>query len=151
MLVAVIRNMCPNAMPYYPTREQMHRATVVLGQKENKQEIGMRLKLFSIALLLCGGQLAHAESAFSGGITSGNLSVWRINESSGQVSLCSFANKTTPVSCAPWSAKEPAGGDFRLIVGNDLLSVWRMNRASGAVSLCEYKDVEKEPHCTPWN
>ncbi len=115
----------------------------------------MRLKLFSMALLscsglLCGGQLAHAEG-YSGGITSGNLSVWRINEASGQVSLCSFATKSAPVSCAPWGAKEPAAGDFRLIVGNDLLSVWRMNRATGAVSLCEYKDVEKQPHCTPWN
>jgi hypothetical protein len=115
----------------------------------------MRLKLFSMALLSCcgllGGGLVHAETEFSGGITSGNLSVWRINEATGQVSLCSFASKTAPVSCAPWSAKEAATGDFRLIVGNDLLSVWRMNRSTGSVSLCEYKDVEKEPHCTPWN
>jgi hypothetical protein len=112
--------------------------------------MNMRLKLFSIALLLGTGSMAQAD-AFSGGITSGNLSVWRINEASGQVSLCSFDSKTAPVSCAPWSAKEPAAGDYRLVVGNDLLSVWRMNRTTGAVSLCEYKDINKEPHCTPWN
>lgn len=110
----------------------------------------MRLKLFSIALL-CAGSMAYADAEFSGGITSGNLSVWRINESTGQVSLCSFDSKSSPASCAPWSAKEAATGDFRLVVGNDLLSVWRMNRKTGSVSLCEYKDVAKEPHCTPWN
>lgn len=111
----------------------------------------MRSKLFSMALLLCAGSMVQADSDFSGGITSGNLSVWRINESTGQVSLCSFDTKNSPASCAPWSVKEAGTGDFHLIVGNDLLSVWRMNSKTGAVSLCEYKDTEKAPHCTPWN
>jgi hypothetical protein len=111
----------------------------------------MRSKLLSMALLLCAGSMVQADTDFSGGITSGNLSVWRINESTGQVSLCSFDSKSSPASCAPWSAKEPAAGAFHLIVGNDLLSVWRMNGKTGSVSLCEYKDINKEPNCTPWN
>lgn len=110
----------------------------------------MQMAKLAIPFLFCAAQAASAAN-FSGGITSGNLSVWRINETTGQVSLCSFENKKAPASCAPWSTKEAAAGDFRLIVGNDLLSVWRMNRQNGAVSLCEYKDVNKEPICTPWN
>lgn len=113
-------------------------------------ESSMQVTKFAIPLLFCAAQAALA-APFGGGITSGNLSVWRINEGTGQVSLCSFENKKSPASCAPWSTKEGASGDFRLIVGNDLLSVWRLNRQSGAVSLCEYKDVNKEPVCTPWN
>lgn len=109
------------------------------------------LQLFAAGLTLCASALTHADGDFSGGITSGNLSVWRINEDTGQVSLCSFDSKTSPASCAPWSAKDAAPGEFHLIVGNDLLSVWRMNAKTGSVSLCEYKDVNKEPHCTPWN
>lgn len=113
----------------------------------------MRLSRLAIPFLLCAAHAASAGSAYSGGITSGNLSVWRINETTGQVSLCSFEGKSSPASCAMWSAKDAGAGagDFRLVVGNDLLSVWRMNRASGAVSLCEYKDINKEPTCTPWN
>lgn len=111
----------------------------------------MRLKLFAMGLLLCAGSQVHADPEFSGGITSGNLSVWRINEATGQVSLCSFDSKSSPASCAPWGPKESGSGEFRLVVGNDLLSVWRMNKKTGSVSLCEYKDVNKEPHCTPWN
>lgn len=110
----------------------------------------MQITKFAIPLmLLCAAEAATAAT-FGAGITSGNLSVWRINESNGQVSLCSFESKKAPASCAPWSAKETAG-DYRLIMGNDLLSVWRINRQSGSVSLCEYKDVNKEPTCTPWN
>lgn len=108
----------------------------------------MRITRFALPLLFCAAQAASAAT-FSGGITSGNLSVWRINESTGQVSLCSFESKGAPASCAPWSTKETAG-DFHLIVGNDLLSVWRMNRANGKVSLCEYKDIAEVPTCTPW-
>lgn len=111
----------------------------------------MRVKSLAMGLMLCAGSLAHADAEFSGGITSGNLSVWRINEGTGQVSLCSFDSKSSPASCAPWSAKESGSGEFRLVVGNDLLSVWRMNKKTGAVSLCEYNDINKEPHCTPWN
>lgn len=113
----------------------------------------MRISRIAIPLvLLCAAHTASAGSSYSGGITSGNLSVWRINEATGQVSLCSFEGKSSPASCAMWSAKEPgATGDFRLVVGNDLLSVWRMNRQTGTVSLCEYKDINKEPSCTPWN
>lgn len=110
----------------------------------------MQIAKLAIPMLLCAAQAATAAS-FGGGITSGNLSVWRINEATGQVSLCSFESRKSPASCAPWSAKESVTGDYRLIVGNDLLSVWRLNRLSGAVSLCEYKDVNKEPVCTPWN
>ncbi|HET8711256.1 MAG TPA: hypothetical protein VFM32_07760 [Spongiibacteraceae bacterium] len=110
----------------------------------------MQMAKFAIPLMLCAAEAASAAT-FGGGITSGNLSVWRINEATGQVSLCSFENKGSPASCAPWSTKETKPGDFRLIIGNDLLSVWRLNRQSGAVSLCEYKDVNKEPVCTPWN
>ncbi len=110
----------------------------------------MQITKFAIPVLLCAAQAASAAT-FGGGITSGNLSVWRINEGTGQVSLCSFENKKAPASCAPWSAKDASAGEFRLIVGNDLLSVWRLNRQNGAVSLCEYKDVNKEPVCTPWN
>lgn len=110
----------------------------------------MQMAKLAIPFMLCAAPIVSAAT-FGGGITSGNLSVWRINESTGQVSLCSFENKKSPASCAPWSAKDGNGGDFRLIVGNDLLSVWRLNRQNGAVSLCEYKDVNKEPSCTPWN
>lgn len=110
----------------------------------------MRISSVVLSVMLCASHAAFAGAAYSGGITSGNLSVWRINESTGQVSLCSFESKTSPASCAKWSAKEKAEGDFRLIVGNDLLSVWRINRTSGEVSLCEYKDTEGEPACTPW-
>jgi|SwirhirootsSR3_FD_contig_101_609172_length_412_multi_3_in_0_out_0_1 hypothetical protein len=111
----------------------------------------MRITRFALPLLFCAAQAAYAGATFSGGITSGNLSVWRINETSGQVSLCSFESKGAAASCAPWSAKEGAAGDYRLIVGNDLLSVWRMNRNNGTVSLCEYKDINEVPVCTPWN
>lgn len=110
----------------------------------------MRLSSVILSVMLCASHFAYADAAYSGGITSGNLSVWRINEGTGQVSLCSFQSKTAPASCAKWSAKEKAEGDFRLIVGNDLLSVWRINRLTGEVSLCEYKDTEGEPACTPW-
>jgi hypothetical protein len=110
----------------------------------------MRNMILSVALLAGGLQVAQAEPLYSGGITSGNLSVWRINETNGQVSLCSFESKTSPASCAPWSAKS-GDGVYGIIVGNDVLSVWRMNRKNGSVSLCEYKDVSKEPVCTPWN
>ena len=109
----------------------------------------MQMAKLAVPLLLCVIQPAFAGT-FGGGITSGNLSVWRINETTGQVSLCSFESKSTPASCAPWSAKD-AVGDYRMIVGNDLLSVWRLNHRTGAVSLCEYKDINKEPICTPWN
>lgn len=111
----------------------------------------MRISNLIAPILLCASQVASAGAAYSGGITSGNLSVWRIHESTGQVSLCSFESKVSPASCAKWSAKEKSGGDFRLIVGSDLLSVWRMNRLTGEVSLCEYKDTEGEPTCTPWS
>lgn len=111
----------------------------------------MRISRLAIPFLLCATHAASAASSYSGGITSGNLSVWRINETTGQVSLCSFEGKGSPASCAMWSAKETGTGDYRLVVGNDLLSVWRMNRLTGAVSLCEYKDINKEPMCTPWN
>lgn len=110
----------------------------------------MRITRLALPLLFCAAQAAYAGATFSGGITSGNLSVWRINESTGQVSLCSFESKNAPASCAAWSAKAEAG-DYRLVVGNDLLSVWRMNRLTGAVSLCEYKDINDVPSCTPWN
>jgi hypothetical protein len=109
----------------------------------------MQITKFAIPLLFCAAQTAVAAS-FGGGITSGNLSVWRINEATGQVSLCSFESKKSAASCAPWSSKD-AAGDYRLIVGNDLLSVWRLNHQTGAVSLCEYSDINKEPVCTPWN
>lgn len=111
----------------------------------------MRISNLIFLVVLCISHAAYAGAAYSGGITSGNLSVWRINESNGQVSLCSFESKSSPASCAKWSAKEKATGDFRLIVGNDLLSVWRIDRLTGAVSLCEYKDTEGEPVCTPWS
>lgn len=111
----------------------------------------MRISSLILSVMLCVSHAAYAEAAYSGGITSGNLSVWRINESTGQVSLCSFESKGSAASCAKWSAKEKTAGDFRLIVGNDLLSVWRINRLTGGVSLCEYKDTEGEPACTPWS
>lgn len=111
----------------------------------------MRISSVILSAALLASHTAYAAAAFSGGITSGNLSVWRINENSGQVSLCSFESKGAPASCAKWSAKEKATGDYRLIVGNDLLSVWRINRTTGEVSLCEYKDTEGEPACTPWS
>lgn len=111
----------------------------------------MRISNIVLSITLCASQAVFAAGTYSGGITSGNLSVWRINEASGQVSLCSFESKSSAASCAKWSAKEKAAGDFRLIVGNDLLSVWRINRLTGEVSLCEYKDTEGEPACTPWS
>lgn len=110
----------------------------------------MRISSAIFVFMLCVSHAVYAASTYSGGITSGNLSVWRINESTGQVSLCSFESKGSAASCAKWSAKEKAAGDYRLIVGNDLLSVWRINRLTGDVSLCEYKDTEGEPACTPW-
>lgn len=110
----------------------------------------MRNIILSAALLACSVPMALADAQFSGGITSGNLSVWRINESNAQVSLCSFEGHSSPASCAPWSDKSPEG-TYRLVVGNDVLSVWRINRKSGSVSMCEYKDVAKPPVCTPWD
>jgi len=109
---------------------------------------GRSLRSLAGALLSCVAVAAVAD-VYSGGTTSGNLSVWRINEKTGQVSLCSFESKNSPASCAPWSQKE-SDGLYGLIAGNDVLSVWRINRKNGMVSQCEYRDVAKPPVCTPW-
>ena len=104
-----------------------------------------------LLLLVCSSPKLFASPGYSGGYTNGGLSVWVINEKSGQVALCSFESRKSPASCAPWSAIDAAAGEFHLIEGDDLLSVWRIDRRKGFVSLCEYKEIGDRPYCTPWN
>lgn len=86
---------------------------------------------------------------YNGAATKGNLSVWRINEDTAAVSLCSYESSEQAPSCYPWS-KGAERGKYKLLASDDLLSVWRLDRASGSVSICEYYDVSKPPSCTPW-
>ena len=94
--------------------------------------------------------LATLAGDFDGAPTKGNLSVWRMNNDNGQVSLCSFEGNETAPACYPWS-DGVVKGDYRLMAGDDLLSTWRLNIKTGSVSMCEYADVSEKPHCTPWS
>ncbi len=109
------------------------------------------LKLLIPSLLMMAASMASADyGIFSGVSTKGNLSVWRINQTTGAVSLCSFEGNTHEPTCYPWSAVGEQG-KYLIIAGTDVLSTWRINAATGAVSLCEYDDVEYPPVCTPWS
>lgn len=103
-----------------------------------------------IVLFLMLFSLNTLASDFDGAPTKGSLSVWRMNNDNGQVSLCSFEGVDTAPACHPWS-DGVAHGDYRLLAGDDLLSTWRLNIKTGSVSMCEYADVSKKPHCTPWS
>jgi hypothetical protein len=102
---------------------------------------------FLVAALAASSVLA---GDFSGTATSGNLSVWRINQGTGQVSLCSFEGKINEPECYPWS-KDEGRGNFKVIAGDDVLSTWRIDGITGSVSMCEYDDVAQPPICTPWS
>ena len=116
----------------------------------------MRQSFSSISknLALAVAVIAAAPLAFAGGYngntTSGNLSAWRINQTTGELSLCSFEGLKSAPTCYPTSAKGP-DGNYDVLDGDDLMSRWRINRVSGAMSLCEYKDTAKAPECTPWS
>lgn len=103
----------------------------------------------ALALLMSLASAMVAAADFSGSATRGNLSVWRINQDSGQVSLCSFEGKNNAPSCYPWSGIGKAGS-YKVIGGDDVLSTWRINTDNGVVSMCEYDDVSAPPRCTPW-
>jgi len=103
--------------------------------------LSVALSLFSV--------VAIADD-FSGTATSGNLSVWRINHDTGQVSLCSFEGKLNAPECYPWS-ETIQRGKYKVIAGDDVLSTWRIDGATGMVSMCEYGDISEPPICTPWS
>ena len=103
-----------------------------------------------LTLALSAVLASQAWADFSGTSTSGNLSVWRINEKTGQVSLCSFEGKQNKPNCYPWSPPGPKG-DYEVIAGDDVLSTWRINGENGQVSMCEYDDESEPPICTPWS
>ena len=105
-------------------------------------------------LLLAGSLLALAAgpvaAAYDGAVTAGNTSVWRIDSKTGSVSLCSEARRRSPADCYPPSQVEKKG-DYRILVGNDIMSTWRINTDTGAVSKCEYDDTDSPPICSPWS
>lgn len=94
--------------------------------------------------------MVSAWADYSGTATRGNLSVWRVNHDTGQVSLCSFEGKSNAPNCYPWSPGGPKG-EYSVIAGDDVLSTWRINQETGEVSMCEYGDESKPPRCTPWS
>lgn len=106
------------------------------------------------ALVLSAGFAASlslsASAAFEGAVTAGNTSVWRIDSNTGSVSLCSESGQNRAADCYPASKAEKKG-DYRILVGNDIMSTWRINTVSGAVSKCEYNDTEEPPKCSPWS
>lgn len=106
------------------------------------RSLTVAIAVFAAAPLVFAG-------GFNGNTTSGNLSAWRINQATGELSLCSFEGLKSAPTCYPASAKGPEG-NYDVLDGDDLMSRWRINRTSGAMSLCEYKDTAKAPECTPW-
>ena len=114
-----------------------------------KTDCAAFIGLMSI-LLLTSSQASAQSHDFSGVSTRGNLSVWRIDHSSGTVSLCGFEGRANKPICYPWSA-EASGTRFDIIPGDDVLSTWRINRSTGSVSLCEYEELSDPPRCTPWS
>ena len=110
----------------------------------------MRLVVSKLSVISAFFIAGVAQAApYNGAATKGNLSVWRINEHTAAVSLCSYENSEQAPSCYPWS-KNAVPGKYKLLASDDLLSVWRLDRDSGRVSICEYYDVSKPPSCTPW-
>lgn len=107
-----------------------------------------RLLLAAVALIAAPS--VFAAGMFNGNTTNGNLSAWRINQGTGELSLCSSGGEKTAPACYPASAKSPQGS-YDILDGDDLMSRWRINRTTGAMSLCEYKDTEKPPVCSPWS
>lgn len=107
-----------------------------------------RLLLAAVALITA--PTVFAAGMFNGSATNGNLSAWRINQSTAELSLCSSGGEKTAPVCYPKSAKEPQG-TYDMLDGDDLMSRWRINRVTGAMSLCEYADTEKPPVCSPWS
>ena len=105
------------------------------------------VSVLGAAAIVGGGQVIAGP--FDGAATKGNLSVWRINEYTAAVSLCSYDSSKQAPSCYPWSEGADMGS-YKLLAGDDLLSVWRINAESGQVSMCEYQDINKPPMCTPW-
>jgi hypothetical protein len=109
----------------------------------NCRNLAFAIAVFASAPMVFAG-------AFNGNTTNGNLSAWRINQTTGELSLCSFEGLKSAPTCYPTSAKGP-DGTYDVLDGDDLMSRWRINRATGAMSLCEYKDTAKAPDCTPWS
>lgn len=102
------------------------------------------------AAVLSVASMGHAADTFKGNTTDGNLSAWRINQTNGELRLCSFSGMKSPPTCYPASAKA-AAGSYDVLDGNDLMSRWRINLQTGAMSLCEYKETSAPPECSPWS
>jgi hypothetical protein len=109
-------------------------------------------KLLSVLVLasasLSGAAIA-SDAPFNASATPGSTAVWRINETTGEVSLCENQGMTTPAVCSP-ASKPEASGAYGLVPTDNLTTAWRINRKTGAVSLCEYGDTEKPPKCSPF-
>lgn len=109
------------------------------------------MRISRIILLAVAASLAvPAMAIFDGAVTSGNTSVWRMNSTTGSVSLCSESGMDSSPDCYPASPSEK-NGEYRILVGNDILSTWRIDVLTGAVSKCEYEDTDQPPKCTPWS
>lgn len=115
-----------------------------------RQSISPICRNFVFAIAAIAAAPMVFAGGFNGNTTNGNLSAWRINQATGELSLCSFEGLKTAPTCYPASAKGP-DGTYDVLDGDDLMSRWRINRATGAMSLCEYKDTAKAPECTPWS
>lgn len=90
------------------------------------------------------------DDPFTAAATPGSTAVWRINEKTGEVSLCENQGMNSVAVCNP-SSKPEAKGSYGLVPTDNLTTAWRINRKTGAVSLCEYGDTEKPPKCSPFN
>ena len=109
----------------------------------------MRITRFILLAVIASFSLP-VFAIFDGAVTSGNTSVWRMDSTTGSVSLCSESGMDSSPDCYPPSSAEK-NGEYRILVGNDILSTWRINVINGSVSKCEYEDTDKPPKCTPWS
>jgi hypothetical protein len=110
-------------------------------------------RLMSVLVLTSAslsGLVIADDDPFTASATPGSTAVWRINEVTGEVSLCENQGMSTPAVCNP-SSKAEAKGSYGLVPTDNVTTAWRINRQTGAVSLCEYGDTEKPPKCSPFN
>ena len=110
----------------------------------------MKIKAIACAGGLLAALSTPAMAVYDGAVTAGNTSVWRMDSTTGSVSLCSESGKNSPPDCYPASPAEKNGA-YLILVGNDIMSTWRIDTLTGAVSKCEYDDTDKPPACSPWS